>query len=72
MIATAEFEISDIIGDGINDTVELVDSDGNSVGTVDISITFEEGDGTSPDSYYIFTPAQFPITLANFFFMSIP
>lgn len=50
VVAQAEFDIDSIVGygaDGINESVELLDTDGNSVGTVDISISFEEGDGTS-------------------------
>lgn len=47
VVATREFPIADLLDDGINDTVEMFDADGNSVGTVDVNINFEEGDGKS-------------------------
>lgn len=45
MIATKEFHISDLLDDGINGEYEMCDADGNSVGTVNVSINFESGDG---------------------------
>lgn len=48
MIGTAEFDIGNIVGygaDGINESVEIIDSEGSSIGTVDVSISFEEGEG---------------------------
>lgn len=42
-IATAEFPLTDAV-DGVNSDVEMFDADGNSVGTVAVSISFEEGD----------------------------
>lgn len=48
VIATTEFVIADLMDDGINGEYEMLDADGNSVGTVGVNINFEEGDGTLP------------------------
>lgn len=43
LIGTVEFPISDTV-DGINGEFEMHDAEGNSIGTVDVNINFEEGD----------------------------
>eukprot|EP00177_Eucheuma_denticulatum_P002441 GFKZ01004388.1.p2 GENE.GFKZ01004388.1~~GFKZ01004388.1.p2 ORF type:complete len:133 (+),score=32.25 GFKZ01004388.1:358-756(+) len=43
VIATRELPISEAV-EGMNGDYELFDAEGNSVGTVDVSINFEEGD----------------------------
>lgn len=45
VIGTAEFPISDLLDNGINGEYEMMDADGNSVGTVTVNINFEAGDG---------------------------
>lgn len=37
--------IADLLDDGINGEYEMNDADGNSVGTVNVNINFESGDG---------------------------
>lgn len=47
VIGTCEFTIGDLLDDGINGGYEMVDADGASVGTVNVSINYEAGDGKS-------------------------
>lgn len=46
VIATAEFPICDLVdNDGIEGGYDMYDVDGNSVGTVNVNLQYEEGDG---------------------------
>jgi len=46
VLGIVEFPISDVLDDGLNGTYEMMDADGNGVGSVEVNINFEEGDGT--------------------------
>lgn len=64
VIGTREFTLCDLLDDGINGEQELFDADGNSVGTVDVSIEFEEGEGKQQRSTL---SRRFPSPPALFF-----
>ena len=45
MIGTAEFNIADLLDDGINGEFDMYDAEGESVGTVSVNLNFEAGEG---------------------------
>lgn len=42
--------MSTVVSKGVNGQIELTNKDGEPVGTVDLSLSFEEGDGMLPYS----------------------
>lgn len=47
IIATKEFAIADLLDDGINGEYEMYSEDGEPVGTVNVNINYEAGEGKS-------------------------